>query len=76
MSGLTHGEIGGATGLEPATYCVTGWRSNHLNYAPANEPSALQYLALSSRSMITESYAAPERRGRIRIRLIVKLTNG
>jgi len=36
----------------------------------------LKYLALSSRSMITESYAAPERRGRIRIRLIVKLTNG
>jgi hypothetical protein len=36
----------------------------------------LQCLALSSRSMVTESYAAPERPGRSRIRLIVKLTNG
>ena len=24
----------GATGLEPATYCVTGSRSNQLSYAP------------------------------------------
>lgn len=25
----------GTTGLEPATYCVTGSRSNQLSYAPA-----------------------------------------
>jgi hypothetical protein len=28
-------KMAGATGLEPATSCVTGRRSNHLNYAPA-----------------------------------------
>jgi hypothetical protein len=28
--------VAGATGLEPATSCVTGSRSNQLNYAPAN----------------------------------------
>ncbi len=26
--------MAGATGLEPATYCVTGSRSNQLSYAP------------------------------------------
>ena len=29
-------ESAGATGLEPAASCVTGRRSNQLNYAPAN----------------------------------------
>ena len=28
-------ELAGATGLEPAASCVTGRRSNQLNYAPA-----------------------------------------
>jgi hypothetical protein len=36
----THSSVGwilaGATGLEPATSCVTGRRSNQLNYAPAS----------------------------------------
>ena len=27
-------DFAGATGLEPATYCVTGSRSNQLSYAP------------------------------------------
>ncbi len=27
--------MAGATGLEPAACCVTGRRSNQLNYAPA-----------------------------------------
>ena len=26
--------VAGTTGLEPATYCVTGSRSNQLSYAP------------------------------------------
>ena len=28
-------KLAGATGLEPATSCVTGRRANQLNYAPA-----------------------------------------
>lgn len=27
-------DFAGTTGLEPATYCVTGSRSNQLSYAP------------------------------------------
>ena len=30
-----RGKLAGATGLEPAASCVTGRRSNQLNYAPA-----------------------------------------
>jgi hypothetical protein len=43
--------VAGATGLEPATSCVTGRRSNQLNYAPAKLTSNdLQRLALLSTS--------------------------
>ena len=31
--------MAGATGLEPATYAVTGQRSNQLRYAPARTGS-------------------------------------
>src|SRR5258708_25177276 len=44
-------KLAGATGLEPATSCVTGRRSNQLNYAPANSlkmiSRALHSLAVS-----------------------------
>ena len=33
--------MAGATGLEPAASCVTGRRSNQLNYAPAFKPNFL-----------------------------------
>ena len=33
--GAEGGEMAGLTGLEPATSCVTGRRSNQLNYNPA-----------------------------------------
>ena len=33
--GLIREMLAGATGLEPAASCVTGRRSNQLNYAPA-----------------------------------------
>jgi hypothetical protein len=32
---VVAGKLAGATGLEPAASCVTGRRSNQLNYAPA-----------------------------------------
>jgi hypothetical protein len=34
-------KLAGATGLEPAASCVTGRRSNQLNYAPAYLKSGL-----------------------------------
>jgi hypothetical protein len=37
----------GATGLEPAASCVTGRRSNQLNYAPANLRSMTSLLSVS-----------------------------
>jgi hypothetical protein len=41
--------LAGATGLEPAASCVTGRRSNQLNYAPAfKKTSALMTLATSA----------------------------
>ena len=40
--------VAGATGLEPAASCVTGRRSNQLNYAPAWDTyCALVYLVPS-----------------------------
>ena len=33
-------KLAGATGLEPAASCVTGRRSNQLNYAPAFKRSS------------------------------------
>ena len=40
--GLAHAKLlkklAGTTGLEPATSCVTGMRSNQLNYVPADKP--------------------------------------
>ena len=49
-------ELAGATGLEPATSCVTGRRSNQLNYAPAYNArlmlsGSLRYHVAPCRSM-------------------------
>ena len=42
--------MAGATGLEPAASCVTGRRSNQLNYAPALLVVSL--LTIPSRSFL------------------------
>jgi hypothetical protein len=42
--------LAGATGLEPATSCVTGRRSNQLNYAPALS-NALKFLPTPSNTV-------------------------
>jgi hypothetical protein len=41
--------MAGVTGLELATFCVTGRRSNHLNYTPALGYFCLTFL----RSLVT-----------------------
>jgi hypothetical protein len=38
---MPFGQMAGATGLEPAASCVTGRRSNQLNYAPAFNVNSL-----------------------------------
>src|SRR6267154_5351650 len=45
VSGPDLSDLVCAAGLEPATSCVTGRRSNRLNYAPANS------LKMTSRSL-------------------------
>ena len=35
-------KLAGTTGIEPATSCVTGMRSNQLNYVPNKERTALE----------------------------------
>jgi hypothetical protein len=42
-------DLAGATGLEPAASCVTGRRSNQLNYAPAcDERQSLLFVPYDS----------------------------
>ena len=41
-------EMAGPTGLEPATSCVTGTRSNQLNYGPAVFPMYREGLLVGS----------------------------
>ncbi len=45
-----HDLMAGATGLEPAASCVTGRRSNQLNYAPAYY--VVEFLPIPSRSLL------------------------
>jgi hypothetical protein len=50
--------MAGATGLEPAASCVTGRRSNQLNYAPANysrliPAGSLSFIAVPSGRAVT-----------------------
>ena len=54
--GLAHAKLlkklAGTTGLGPATSCVTGMRSNQLNYVPAKNqlvPGSKQYVVGSNR---------------------------
>jgi hypothetical protein len=41
--------MAGATGLEPAASCVTGRRSNQLNYAPHKSDCSLPFPPLPRR---------------------------
>src|SRR6267378_244332 len=68
-------KLAGATGLEPATSCVTGRRSSQLNYAPANEPSGLAVPCTVLAQHGYRELRCPGTPGRSRIRLIVKLAN-
>ena len=40
-------DLAGARGLEPAASCLTGWRSNQLNYAPALDKT-LTFIVVAS----------------------------
>ena len=43
--------MAGWTGLEPATSCVTGRRSNRLNYHPIWEKASKEILVISYQEM-------------------------
>jgi hypothetical protein len=56
--------MAGATGLEPAASCVTGTRSNQLNYAPASDtfiivPSDIARFPLVSSGSLPFHLAVP-----------------
>jgi hypothetical protein len=46
--------MAGATGLEPAASCVTGRRSNQLNYAPAWDKFILLIIVLSDAAWLLQ----------------------
>ena len=43
--------LAGATGLEPAASCVTGRRSNQLNYAPAFKKTSALMTGLAASAL-------------------------
>ena len=49
--------MAGATGLEPAASCVTGRRSNQLNYAPAWDKFILLIIVLSDAIIVLSDAA-------------------
>ncbi len=48
--------MAGATGLEPAACCVTGRRSNQLNYAPALKIHLLYYCIFPSVPVCSQKF--------------------
>jgi hypothetical protein len=52
--------MAGATGLEPAASCVTGRRSNQLNYAPAWDNS---FTLLLCSIIVLSDAVSPQPRG-------------
>jgi hypothetical protein len=49
LLGINYLELAGTTGLEPATSCVTGMRSNQLNYVPGGINSLSHWVIASLR---------------------------
>jgi hypothetical protein len=58
-------EMAGLTGLEPATSCVTGRRSNQLNYNPTRQEAgtiAIALFSVNERGLWTRARAHAKRR--------------
>ncbi len=55
--------MAGTTGLEPATSCVTGMRSNQLNYVPVHTFNHKNATTISEKDQVERNFPARRKLG-------------